>query len=113
MIQKVEKQNVELKTSKVTKGRITKGRKLQKAEKGRKIQCLCIQYMKNLRKIFSTENQKGSKKFPWALFFLIWSSALEEGKAHREKYSGLRPNHPELAKGINPGNLGGKCGTVT
>jgi hypothetical protein len=43
---------------------------------------------------------------------LIWSSALEEGKANREKYCGLRPNHSELAEGVNPGNLGGKCGKV-
>jgi hypothetical protein len=30
---------------------------------------------------------------------LIWSYALEEGKAHREMYSELKPNHPELVKG--------------
>jgi hypothetical protein len=53
---------------KVTKGRITKGRKFQNLIKGRKLQKAekggKIQYGKNPRKNFSTENQKGGEKFP-------------------------------------------------
>jgi hypothetical protein len=41
-----------------------------------------------------TQHQYGFQKG-----ILIWSYALEEGKAHREMYSELRPNHPELVKG--------------
>jgi hypothetical protein len=65
------------KTSKVRKGRITKGQKFQnlgkrlKIRKSRKRRKNTVQYGKNSQKNFSMENQKGGEKYPWAFFFLL------------------------------------------
>jgi hypothetical protein len=69
-LQKVELQNVEsYKRSKNKRSKIPKPNKRSKITKCQKGRENTVQYGKNPRKNFSTENQKGGKKFLWAFFF--------------------------------------------
>ncbi len=71
MLQKVEKQNVELQDVESYKRqnnkslKITKRRKRSNITKSQKRSKITLQFRKNSLKIFFTENQKGDEKFPW------------------------------------------------
>jgi hypothetical protein len=71
MLRKVEKQNVELQIVKLQNVGSYKKVELQKVENYKKLnkeEKYGIVYKKSAE-IFFIENQKGSEKFPWALFF--------------------------------------------
>jgi hypothetical protein len=81
-LQNVELQNVEIYERKNNKrSKIPKPNKRSKITKSRKRRENTVQYGKNPRKNFSTENQKGGEKFPWAFFFkltVVWDGLYIE-----------------------------------